>query len=538
MRLGKHLFIVVIVALMAVLLLIGVVSEAGPATKSNGASPAVAAAVTPIPWEGDTALPPYVGAAANAQPLPPVEAPQNPFFAPNPFSNYHNDTWMSDTYDIAGPLGRKPITTWSSDLAAARKPAATSPLFYCGTLTFDSHGRIVTTCMNFAQTTAVLVDPNSLEVLTSLDLAGAGSQTALGAGYVMLDNLDRMWTPIGDKIFVVQQNGTPTNTTFSSTQFDLSSMVPVTDAITSLVPDFSGRIWFVVRYSGIVGILDPATGSVQQLQLGPGEQIANSFAMDGVDAYMVSTKKLYRLRAGADNVPYVVWSAGYENSGTQKPGQYSAGSGTTPTILNGGRYVAIVDNANQTHVVVYRTAEGLTPEQRLVCQVDVFEPGLGAVEDSPVGAGRSIIVSNNYGYVFNPATLVAPPTQPGVARVDIELNGTGCHKVWTNTQVNPGSYGARLSTATGLAYVVARKLDPSRKSAAYPDGMTVWYWTAIDFQTGKTVWEQLAGTGRWFDGYWPLPFIGPNGALYADGYGGIFAMRDARSLWLPEVRRP
>jgi hypothetical protein len=42
---------------------------------------------------------------------------------------------------------------------------------------------------------------------------------------------------------------------------------------------------------------------VQQLQLDPGEVIANSFSMDGVDAYIVSTKKLYRLRAGADNVP-------------------------------------------------------------------------------------------------------------------------------------------------------------------------------------------------------------------------------------------
>lgn len=58
--------------------------------------------------------------------------------------------------------------------------------------------------------------------------------------------------------------------------------------------------------------------------------------------------------------------------------------------------------------------------------------------------------------------------------------------------------------------------------------MDVWYFTAIDFRTGETVWEKLAGTGRWFDRYWPLPFLGPNETLYAAGYGGIFAVRDTR----------
>ena len=104
-------------------------------------------------------------------------------------------------------------------------------------------------------------------------------------------------------------------------------------------------------------MFDPATGIAKYLELGKGEQIANSFAIDGMDAYVVSTKKMYRLRAGDDNVPYVVWSAGYQNDFpvTPKPGQLSGGSGTTPTILDDGKYVAIADNAIQTHIVVYRT---------------------------------------------------------------------------------------------------------------------------------------------------------------------------------------
>ncbi len=36
----------------------------------------------------------------------------------------------------------------------------------------------------------------------------------------------------------------------------------------------------------------------------------------------------------------------------------------------------------------------------------------------------------------------------------------------------------------------------------------------------------MAGTGPGFDGYWPLGFIGPNGAFYEGGYMGVFALRD------------
>ena len=58
---------------------------------------------------GDTSLPDYIGAPAKAHPTANSGVPQNPFVAPNPFSHSHSDIWMSDTADIAGPLGRKPV---------------------------------------------------------------------------------------------------------------------------------------------------------------------------------------------------------------------------------------------------------------------------------------------------------------------------------------------------------------------------------------------------------------------------------------------
>ena len=485
----------------------------GMSLPASAADPA-----TPILWEGSTVLPEFNGQAAKPHPLPPPQVPQNPFLAPSPFSNYHNDTWMSDTYAIAGPLGRAP-TVWSSNLAAAR--TTTAPAFMCGALAFDRYGRIVTVCVNFAETNIVLLDPVSLDVLAWMALPKVSSaEGGLATAYMVLDNLDRAWVPSGEHILVVEESGEPGNTTFRMAHdYDLSGVVQG-NLITAVTPDFSGRIWFVTRMNGYVGLLDPATGSVKGLPLG--EEIANGFAIDHNNAYIVSTKNLYRITAGEDNAPFVVWSAPYENIGMMKPGQYSAGSGTTPTLLGHGEYVAIGDNAEQLHVVVYRTDERLDPDQeRVVCQVAVFGFGRGGVEDSFVGSGRSIVLANNYGAQLDPKTFLSAPSEPGVARVDIAPNGKGCELVWTNTTVTPASYGAKLSTKTGLVYLFARQPDPV-------SGVDVWYWTAVDFRTGETAWQQLVGTGRWFDGYWPLPFLGPTGIGYMATYGGIVAIRDTR----------
>jgi hypothetical protein len=531
MKIGKRSLLAIVLAVTAVLAFIGAASahtcpggqcQGRPGTNDVSAggrvllTPVAAAAVTPIPWEGPTVLPEFIGQAAKAHPLPPPQVPHNPFLAPAPFSNYHNDTWMSDTYAIAGPLGRAPAV-WSSTLAAARTTAA--PAFQCGALAFDKHDRIVTVCVNFTETNIVLVDPVSLAVLTWMPLPKVNSQEGgLATAYMILDNLDRAWVPSGNHIIAVEQIGGPDNTTFRlARDYDLSPAIP-SDIIGAVTPDFSGRMWFVTRKIGIVGVLDLATGVAQSVPLG--EEIANGFAVDHNDAYIVSIKKMYRFTAGDDNFPRVVWSAEYENVGYTKDGQYSSGSGTTPTILGHGEYVAIGDNAEQLHVVVFRTDERLGPnERRVVCQVPVFDYGLSGVEDSFIGLGRSIVLVNNYGAKLDPKTFLSQPSQSGVARVDIAPNGKSCDTVWTNTTVTPASYGAKLSTRTGLVYLFARKPDPV-------SAKDVWYWTAIDFRTGETVWQRLVGTGRRFDGYWPLGFLGPNGTAYMATFDGIVAIRD------------
>src|SRR5512139_116314 len=100
---------------------------------------------------------------------------------------------------------------------------------------------------------------------------------------------------------------------------------------------------------------------------------------------------MYRVDARPDNQLHKVWSVPYDTIGVVRPGQYELGSGTSPTILGEGKYVAITDNAEQLNVVVYRTEAGLPPDQRVVCEVPVFDfPGGGKGADS-----NSLIGSHN-----------------------------------------------------------------------------------------------------------------------------------------------
>src|SRR6476659_1461835 len=98
-----------------------------------GAAPAAAAPI--LPTGLPPSLPAFQGAAATAQPVKPTIAPQNPFMAANPNSNIHNDSWMTDAYRRRGPLGRSLVSG-----SEGMPPAV------CGSLAFDSRGRIVPVC--------------------------------------------------------------------------------------------------------------------------------------------------------------------------------------------------------------------------------------------------------------------------------------------------------------------------------------------------------------------------------------------------------
>ncbi len=482
------------------------------------ALPAAAGAATPIPPGPPTTLPAFTGKAAKAKPVKGVPRTfQNRFMAHNPFSELHNDAWQTDTYRYAGPLGRSPevFSTYIRRL--------------CGSITFDGRGRLVATCIGADGPRLFMFDPDTLNVLAEFGLPPRQPVTPgtslfqdfSGGAYFFLDEKDRVWSSTTTRhLLVIAETGATPGFALQH-DYDLSKALRSDERITSTLPDSGGRIWFVSKRNGVVGTLSPKSGRIRLRRMGKGSegQIENSFATGANGAVFVATnRRMYRFRAGKDGRPKVVWSVRYRNSGIKKPGQVDDGTGTTPTVLPGG-YVAITDNADPMNVVVYRTGARLHGKRRTVCQIPVFRKGASATENSLIGAGRSLVVENNYGYQDPLGPNTGQPTEPGFARVDIRRNGRGCVLRWTNRTARAPTVVPKLSLKTGLIYAYTRPVDPA--------GSQPYYWTAIDFRTGRTVWTQLSGTGLTFNNNYAGVALGRDGTAYLGALlGGIVAIRD------------
>ena len=355
------------------------------------ATAVAAGSVTAIQDTGPApALPKFIGSAARPQPLPGVGGPhasagwQDPFMAPNPSNSVHNDAWQSDDYTtLSGPLGRRPQTL---STAIGRD---------CITLTFNSKGQLLEHLLGPDPRAGPLptrrADPHDARLQAASDTcrhrpALHPALNTTGGAYFYLDNHDRVVVAASnDHILVIalrENHGRPTFKQVAD--YNPIRCLSPGDRIPSVLPDAQGRIWFVGRYQGAVGVLDPKTGRCRSVILH--QQIENSFAVASDGVYIVTDKAMYKFRAGANLVPRSGSGAcAIATSACMKTGQFNAGSGTTPTLVGptGGSgaganpaYVAITDNADPMDVVVYRTSDRLARGQRrVVCQVPVFRKG-------------------------------------------------------------------------------------------------------------------------------------------------------------------
>ena len=193
-----------------------------------------------------------------------------------------------------------------------------------------------------------------------------------------------------------------------------------------------------------------------------------------------------------------------------------------------GGYVNITDNADPMDIMVYRTAphpskivrRGRHHRRhrvrlpRQVCRVPVFARGTGADENSIISAGDTMIAEDNYGYM-DPTSIQGQTTSPGFVRVDLNPGGRGCHVVWTNSTESAPTVVSKVALATGLVYTYT--LDDSSGD---------WYWTALDFRTGKTVYRAYAGTGLGWNNNYAGISISPRGVEYLGALGGLMSLRD------------
>ena len=468
----------------------------------------VEAAAPPIPpLPTDLLSESFTGTTATKRPVTHSAIPQHPFLSPNGTNSMHDDAYASDAYEVSGPLGRN-----------LQVRSATYGVSECATMGFDAQRRIVGLCGGLQGFTMRLIDPTTLEEITSLDMpardltSGSNPLSDLcGGAYFYLDKWNRAYV-LTTTNEIWQVTITATGLKHTATY---SPEIPEGDCMIATMPDWKNRIFFATK-GGRIGTVDASTG-VSRIRSFAGEAIFNSMAADETGAvYAVTDHRLLTLVADKRGYPQVRWSAAYDRGTRTKPGQLSQGSGTTPTLL-GKDVVAITDNAEPRMNVLFYKRSG-DRKNRLICKAPVFGSGTSATENSLVTAGKtSVIVENNYGYEGPQSTVGGKTTAPGVARVDL-VDGK-CKVAWTSKVSAPTSV-PKVSLGNGLLYAYTKKASTPLDDS--------WYFTAIDVRTGRTQWSQRTGNGIQWNNHYASIYLGPDGAAYMPTMAGLIRFKDGQ----------
>ncbi len=472
--------------------------------------------VTLLSVQAWKSVPASIGDSVVANPLPPINQPQHPFLAESQRSSMHGGSYNLDLNDFPGPLGQHTETAHR---------AFSNLVGVAPNIAFDSVGRLITVSIKLNSIELHLLDPDSLETLAMEELPPKPDfKDNSGGGYFHLDNQDRVLLAPLDrtlKIFEVVEDENNTPTWHVAENYDVSQVLPEGSNIHDVIPDWQGNLWFVTS-SGFIGYRNKDTGEFSGYQMeNEGETIQNSFGVDEEGLYVVSTDALYQFKTKSTGEIYYTWREDYDNGEMQKPGTLSHGSGTSPTLI-GEDLVAIADDGEPlTHIMVYQRREEIEGE-RVICKVPLFEAGKSATENSLMVYGNAMVVQNDYGHVFEGNAL---ETSPGIMRVDVREDRSGCDVKWYNEEMLSQSL-PRLSTATGLLYFYTfiKQNDG--------DFFGGWYLTAVNFESGKEIWHRLIspGTGTLIDRLSSVTapvVLGPNGAAYVGIRTGVVMAKDA-----------
>jgi hypothetical protein len=122
---------------------------------------------------------------------------QNPFMAPNNFSEIHLNSFQTDTFSVPGPGS-------ANKQSVQQKLLGPVPFQIAGTIAFNSQGQIVTirvgpsvsTSGLVSAETLLLINPKTLKTIASVKLPprtpDKGGVSFAGGGYFYLDNMDRV----------------------------------------------------------------------------------------------------------------------------------------------------------------------------------------------------------------------------------------------------------------------------------------------------------------------------------------------------------
>ncbi len=422
------------------------------------------------PAPGAWAVPAYVGRPATPRPIA-TEAPQNPHRA------------AGAPAARSGPLGLQPEveTAW---LGQQR----------CGDLAPTADGLLVARCADADGSRLRLVDPETMRTTDTHDLGEGADDPACADDAFYLDDRDRVVVAAGRAVSVVGASSGEGGLEVS-TAWDLKPWIPFGDCVVGIAPDWSGLVWWVSR-DGLVGTVEPGSGRVAVIDLA--EPVRHGLAVDQGGAYVVTDDALRRLAAGPDGTPHVVWRT-----------EHTGRSGSAPVLVEGA--VAVTDEHDDRLGVVFLARDTGAD----LCRQPVFEKGHGATDSTLASLGRGVVVANNHGYSSPRSTLLGFTSDPGIARVDL-VDG-GCVVQWTSEAVSPSS-GATASWPNGLVYAWTK-----RPSLA---GVSAWYLTALDAESGRTMWSVRTGTGLLAGSDGSRITLGPDGSAWLGTLAGLVRVRD------------
>ena len=166
-------------------------------------------------------------------------------------------------------------------------------------------------CGDLSGPTLRVLDPDSMRPLATKSLPERADsdvrpwEDLCGGSYFYLDASDRAVLATTDRrVLVVSTSdaeGEPDLTTEAT--HDLTRVVPGSDCLIALMPDWSGRIWWVTQ-QGRVGTI-AGDGRIAALELG--EEVANSMSVDATGSTWSPPR---RCTSSAPTAATVRWCSG------------------------------------------------------------------------------------------------------------------------------------------------------------------------------------------------------------------------------------
>lgn len=469
----------------------GVGIGAAAAVVVAGSVVALPDGVLSVPTAGGLlVLPDYEGRQMAAAPVETEEPAQHP--------------WLSDqALNNPGPLGDAPVARsgWYG-------------LEGCRGMKSDSRGRIVAVCNDPSSPVVRIIDPASLRSEASKrlpavpDTDDAARAHACDGTHGYLDNGDRLVMATTDlrilAIGTADATGAPDLTVDET--WNLNRIVDADDCLVTVAPDWGGKLWFATL-SGRVGVLDPVAGGAQVTGLG--SRITRQFAVDEHGVYVTTDEAVHRLDV-TDRGVQVGWTHRYDRGVEVKSGQFTRGSGSGPTLVDGD-LLAFTDNAEPRMRVVF--LDRSTGDE--VCSAGVFDGGESSTDTSLISTGSGVVVVNDHGAESTSSTFWGFATAGGVSRVDVD--GGTCTVAWRNDTSAP-EVRPVISWESGLLYTYAKR--PTLW------GVPAWYLVAIDVTTGQTRFSVRVGTGRGLEPRESVVTLDENGQAFVGVVGGIVRVRD------------